>query len=247
MQTVQGNTLQSLRAVEEFLEANAAALGDVVNTGTRQKLGEAIAALEVHVTEQAGSNMASQGATQKHYALRRALIRDHMAPIARMVEAGMPPVAEVEALRFPDKAWPLEKLAAAAHGMAKEAAPFAEAFIKAGLRPDFVERLTGAADAMVNAVSDRVQNRGKWSGATKGMKTTLAGARKLVKVIDALVASALVDDPALLANWKRVKRVRKVAAHPADTPTPPVAIPPNANVPTAALPALPKAGSTSDA
>jgi hypothetical protein len=41
----------------------------------------------------------------------------------------------------------------------------------------------------------------------------LASGRKLVAVIDALLASALAEDPALLASWKRVKRVRRIASH----------------------------------
>lgn len=39
-----------------------------------------------------------------------------------------------------------------------------------------------------------------------------AEGRKLVYVIDALVARALVADPALLAGWKSVKRVRRIAS-----------------------------------
>lgn len=223
MQSVQGNLLQSLRAVEEFLDANAARLDGVVRSGTRIKLGESIAALEMYVVEQAGSSMASQGATQHSRALRRALVRDHMAPIARLVEANLPPAPQVDALRMPDPAWSVEKLAAAALGMASEAAPYADAFVAAGMKPDFIARLTAAANAMTDAVSERAQTRGKLSGATKGLKTTLASGRKLVRVLDAFVTSELAEDPALLASWKRVKRVRKVPvrADPADQAEPP--------------------------
>lgn len=223
MQTVQGNLLQSLRAVEEFLDVNAATLDGVVKTGTRQKLGETIAALEMYVAEQAGSSLASQGATQQNRALRLTLVRDHMAPIARLVEADLPPAHQVDALRMPQQSWSIERLAAAAHGMAQAAAPYSDEFVRAGLRPDFVTRLTAAADAMVEAVSERAQSRGRLSGATKGLKTTLTAGRKLVRAIDAFVASELADNPALLANWKRVKRVRKVPVRSdaAGNPAPP--------------------------
>jgi hypothetical protein len=183
----------------------------VVKSGTRQKLGETIAALEMYVVEQTSSNLASQGATQHSRALRRALVRDHMAPIARLVQADLPPAPQVDALRMPDPAWSVERLAAAALGMAHEAAPHAEAFVAAGMKPDFIARLTSAANAMTEAVRDRAQTRGKLSGATKGLKTTLASGRKLVRVLDAFVSSELAEEPALLATWKRVKRVRKVA------------------------------------
>jgi hypothetical protein len=46
--------LESLRSVETFLNAHADALGDVVKTGARQKLTEAIAALDRHASHQMG-------------------------------------------------------------------------------------------------------------------------------------------------------------------------------------------------
>jgi hypothetical protein len=239
MQSRQGNMLQSLRAVEEFLDTNAAALDDVVNTGARRKLATLITALDATVTEQAGSSVVSQGGTRRYHALRTALLRDHMAPIARMARADLPATPEVEALRMPKSNWSATRLAAAAHGMAVAAEPFRQRFVDAGLPADFVERLTEAADAMVQSLSDRAQHRGRLSGATKGLQSTLASGRKLVAVIDALVASKLADDPALLANWRKVKRVRRVAVHGQDETMPlPVALPPDAKVPGAVLPAL---------
>lgn len=216
MEAYQANLLQSLRAVEEFLSSNADRLDGVVNTGARQKLTETIAALDAHVVEQAGSTLVSQGATRRNRALRHALVRDHMAPIARMARAQLPPVPEGDALRAPRPSWSIERLHAAAHGMAEATAPHRAEFVMAGLREDFVEALTAAADAMVESVSDRAQSRGRVSGATKGLRTSLASGRKLVGVIDALLASVLAEDPALLASWKSVKRVRRIASHARD-------------------------------
>lgn len=238
MQSRQGNMLQSLRAVEEFLDTNAAILGDVVNTGTRRKLATVIAALDATVTEQAGNSVVAQGGTRHYKALRRALVRDHMAPIARMAIADLPPTPQVEALRMPNRNWSAARLAGAAHGMAVAAEPFRAQFVEAGMPDDFIERLTTAADAMVQSLSDRAQSRGRLSGATKGLQSTLASGRKLVGVIDALIASKLTDDPGVLAYWQKVKRVRRVAANVPAGPAPaPVALSPDAKVPTAALPA----------
>jgi hypothetical protein len=59
MQTTQGNMLESLRTVKAFLEENAAKLTDVVNTGARQRLDDAIAELSGHASDQTGSALAS--------------------------------------------------------------------------------------------------------------------------------------------------------------------------------------------
>lgn len=238
MQSRQGNRLQSLRAVEEFLSANAAVLDEVVNTGTRKQLAAMLAALDIIVTEQAGSSVIAQGGTRRYRALRQALVRDHMAPIARIARAELPATPGMDALRMPKHNWSAERLAAAAHGMAQAAAPFAADFVTAGLRGDFIARLTAAADAMVQSLSDRAQTRGRLTGATKGLATSLASARKLVDVIDALVRSALLDDPALLASWKHVKRVRRVASRAGadvETGAPAVVLPPDAQGPTTGI------------
>ncbi len=232
MQSRQGNLLQSLRAVEDFLAANAATLDDVVKTGTRKKLAQTIAALESTVAEQAGTSVIAKGGTNRYLALRLALVRDHMAPIARIARAELPPTPEMNALRMPKSTWKMERLAAAAHGMAQAAEPYTAEFVEAGLDPDFIAQLTAAANAMVRSVSDRTQTRGRLTGATKGLATTLAAGRKLVDAIDALVTSALAHDPATLANWKRVKRVRRISTHAQNGTTPtPVAVPPGAQVP----------------
>ena len=56
---------------------------------------------------------------------------------------------------------------------------------------DFVQQLGAAADAMLNALSERAQSRGKRGGATKGLGTKLAHGRRLVQVLDAFVKAHL--------------------------------------------------------
>jgi hypothetical protein len=217
MQTNQGNMLQSLRTVQAFLAENAAKLTDVVNTGARRRLDDAITELSVRVSDQTGSALASQGATLKQYTLRRALLRDHMAPISRIARSDLPQTPEIEPLKMPRGRPTVEKLSAAAFGMAKAATPFASVFIAAGVPADFITRLNAAAEALLVSLSDRARSRGKRSGATKGLKSQLASGRKIVHILDAFVRSALKDDPALLANWNAVKRVRKFTRRTATT------------------------------
>jgi hypothetical protein len=234
MQTAQGNMLQSLRTVQAFLEENADTLAGVVKTGARQKLQDAIGELSTHASEQTGSTLAAQGATQKQRALRLALVRDHMAPISRIARADLPYTPEIEPLRLPKGRPSTEKLAAAAYGMAKAATPFSEVFVAAGLHTDFIAQLEGAADAMIVSLSERSQSRGKRSGATTGLKAKLRAGRNIVQVLDAFVKSALKDDPALLANWKTVKRVLKVTGRAAAAPAIPAPKPAPARTPATA-------------
>jgi hypothetical protein len=204
--------------VETFLDAHADRLADVVKTGARQKLSDAITALDTHASDQSGGLLAAQGATQKKDSLRQALLRDHMAKIARIAAADLPSTPELEPLRMPKGKPTAEKLAALAAGMANTAEPYSSVFIAAGLPTDFIAQLKAATDAMTGTIAERTSSRGRRSGATVGLKQKLSDGRKIVHILDAFVKSALKDDPALLRNWDLVKRVPRPTGRSAPSP-----------------------------
>jgi len=246
MQTTQGSVLESLQAVQTFLTENADKLGDVVKTGARQQLADAIVELTTHAEDQQGSHLAAQGNTQQKRSLELVLRRDHMAPIARIARAELPPTPAVEPLKMPKGRPTVARLAALADGMANAATPFADTFVSAGLPTDFIAQLRAATNAMVASVAERNQNRGKRGGATTGLRQKLGRARRIVHVLDAFIQTALKDDQVLLSSWNIVKRVRRntnrsaTAANPTVTgPATPPATP--AATPAATPPATPPA------
>lgn len=202
--------LQSLKAVQAFLDANAARLGDSVNAEPRRRLDGAVAELATHVAVQEGSHLDAKGATQQQQALRKVLLREHMAPIAKIAAADLPVTPAVKPLRMPSGRPRGERLAALAYGMAETAAKYPETFTKGGLSVDFVARLKAAADAMVATLGDRTKSRGYRRGATEGLKSKLSKGRKVVAILDSFVQIALKDDAPLLAEWNTVKRVQGI-------------------------------------
>jgi hypothetical protein len=225
MKTSQAPVLESLRAVALFLDKHADKLGDVVTTGACQRLTDTIAAVDAHASAQAAGTYGSQMATQKKHGLRQALLRDHMAKIARIAKADLPNEPELQPLRMPRGRLSAARLAAAAAGMADFARPHANVFISAGMPSDFLDQLVAAADAMTNTIVERTNIRGRRGGATLGLKEQLSAGRRLVHVLDAFVQSQLKDDPSLLRNWNTAKRVRRVrratesSAAPGSAPT----------------------------
>jgi hypothetical protein len=196
--------------VQAFLDDHVRSLPDISTGAARKRLDTLVAELQSHVREQASSNFASMGATKRVRALRRALLRDHMAPIARVARADLPNSIELQPLKMPRGNTGIGKLAAIAYGMAKAAEPLAAVFLLAGLAPDFIDRLVRAADALQHAGKDRMRSRGRRGGATRGLATRISTARKIVHIIDALIQSAAAHDPALLADWNIIKRARRV-------------------------------------
>ena len=222
MQTVQGNMLESLVRVRSFLDTHAERLASVVQTGTRSRLDETIAALTASIQDQGSSNIAARKSTRVQYARRIALLKDHMAVVARIARASLPNTPELAALRMPKGSPSLARFAAAAHEMANGAAPHADVFVSAGLPADFAANLKAAADAMLAARGERGNNTGRRAGATEALKSGLSAGRKVVRVLDAMVKTTLKTQPGLLADWTSVSRVRRVAtvaAAPADGAT----------------------------
>ena len=206
MQLAQGNTLQSLRGVQTFLDVHSDTLSAVAGSGARKKLDRQVEALSAHVVAQSGSNLAAKGATQKQYALRQVLQRKHMAPIARIAAADLPRTPELLPLRMPKSIASTESLFAAARGMADTAEQHAAVFTDAELPQDFLVTLRAAADAILVPVDARLQSRSRRQAATNGLTTAARSARKTVRVLDALVRIALENSPSLLAGWNAVRR-----------------------------------------
>lgn len=221
MQTHQGNMLQSLRNVDVFLGQNADQLADVVQSDVGQRLAHILTTLQEHVSAQSDGSFGSMGATRKHQALRRALMRDHMLPIARIAAADLPVTPQIQPLKMPPNRVSVQRLAAAAYGMAEAASKYPDVFTRATLPPDFPAQLTAAADALIVSIGHRTKSRLVHREATMGLKTVLGAGRKVVGVLDALVKSRLQDQPGLLAAWESAKRVKQAAsrARVAEAPT----------------------------
>jgi hypothetical protein len=211
MKSIQGNRLASLRAAQQFVAEHAERLPQVADTGARHRLDEIVSELDGLVADQAGNTLLARGSTRKLHAARRELIRDHMAPIASIARAELASTPELVSLRLPRGTPSVEKLAAAAEGMACEAARHAAVFIQAGLPHDFIKRLTAAAAAVVDAATERTRRRGRVSGATEGLKVRLAAGRRVVDVLDTFVRTATHEDPALLTQWRSVRAVHAPA------------------------------------
>lgn len=211
MRTTEANQLYSLRAVRSYLDRHEHSLPGIATGGARKRLDEALASIEQHVTDQAGSELAARGHTQRYRALRRRLIRAHMAPVALIAKAAEPPVPELEPFRLPRGKPTAQRLAAVALGMAEAAAPHAATFTAAGLPDDFTDELVRAAESMLEAITAREKELARRRGATVGLRTKLVSARRIVRVLDAFVTTGCEGDAGLLAGWASAAHVRRTA------------------------------------
>ena len=202
-----GSVLEALRRIQAFCEANDDLLGELNRSGARRRLDESITELSTHAADQQAGFTGSTGDTARQYALRKVLRDTHMRPIAVTARALLREVPELVALRLPHARSTTERLLAAAGAMGEAAGLHAAIFVDAGLREDFVARLTAAADELRRCIDSRGQYRGRRAGATSGLQMLDTRARHLIRILDALIVPALGTNASLIAEWHWVKHI----------------------------------------
>ncbi len=203
----QGRVLLSLYAVDVFLDAHEHDLPRTTSSGARQRFRTALAELELNVQTQAGSPIKAKGLTKARDAKLKALLRDHMAPIARIAKLDAATNPELAPLKMPRGEPGAGKLLAQAAGMARIAEAHRNAFVAAGLRPTFIEDLNAAVDDILGTLTARTDRHGARSGATRGMRTAILACTKYKAVLDAFIQREAQGNRPLLSNWRNVKRI----------------------------------------
>lgn len=219
MQSAQSGMITRLLGVRAFFAKHDDRLGDIARSGTRRQLDAILAELEQSATTQSGAPGDQKRGGLQFKRLRRVLVRKHMTLIARVAAADLPSSPALAPLRLPGRST-VAQLVAAARSMAKTAEPHAAIFVAAGLPEDFIHRLLSAADELSQFDGQRKQQRGEGVAATKSLAMRINAANRVIGVLDAMIQGAFEDDPAFLAEWSSVRRVRKLPRKPAGEPVP---------------------------
>ena len=85
-------------------------------------LDDSLVELADHASVQNGQSRAGVSAIARRHALRAALLRDHMTPIAKIARLELAGTPELVSLSLPKDRPTVERLAALANGMAQAAA-----------------------------------------------------------------------------------------------------------------------------
>ena len=198
-----------LRRVQRFLDEFAAKLGTVNATAARQELDELVAAMGDNESAQAISTLNAKSETAEQVVLRHDLVKHHMRPVARIAAAHLREVPGFEALRPTRKGVKVAVLIQDATAMAEAARAYQQVFVKNGRPENFVDALLAAAAAVRASIDARTSSITTRAGARSGLKATASRAHVVLKLLDALLESALEDDPQTLAAWRSAKRIGK--------------------------------------
>jgi hypothetical protein len=230
--------------VQQFLDANAAALGPVNKSGARKALDDAIAALGDHAVAQGEHTIRSAGETNKQRTLRLSLRKQYLRPIAKIAKvaaASLGNVPEISTLRMPSPNLVGSELVDAANAMANAADPHAAVFIAAGLRPDFLDGLRAMTQAMQTSLGGRTDHVIKRRGSTIALGSGAVSGRTALRLLVAVIEQQVPDNAQLLAEWKAVKHIPRKSGTTRVTETNASATPASA---AAAVPATPTTSAT---
>ena len=228
MQAHQAALLETLRAVQKFLDDRQADVAPINESGARRGLDEVVVQFTAQSVDQRLGIMEGKGETTRQAKLRKALRVGQMLPIANVAQ-----VALSSEPRLSDFAVPVEKtsstrLIAAADAMAAAAKPYESVFLAGGLPEDFIAQLQAAAAALLESLNARTRGVGRARGATRALPPLVKRARATLRVLDSLVTRQVESSERLLGEWRAVKAVpkkpgpakRSSASHAVSTGTP---------------------------
>jgi hypothetical protein len=188
--------------VVDFIESSAERCKCARESGTYAELRAHIAEIGERLVQQDRITAERRAATRHFHELREALLRDHMAPIARIAAATVDPTRERMYLSMPPRWAAPGDLVRHANAMAVECQTHRPTFLRAGLPEAFEERLVAAADALVQSTIQREDLARTSAAATASVGKRISQGRAAVRVLDAMVRSEGAADASLVAGWR---------------------------------------------
>lgn len=213
MQMQQKRTLQTFRRVRDFLRRNAVAVRFAKLDPQLEALSGVVDRLSAYAVEQDTRTRLARSGTSTLARQLRQLRLAFMTPVSRFGRTLAPTDSALKrALTIPRKA-DAEGLIAAALGMADAAETQKGAFVAGGFADDFAAQLRQVANELKATIDDRARDIGRRNASTAGVREEIAKGRAIIALLDAMVAPVLEATPALLTEWRTLKKwVRPGAA-----------------------------------
>ena len=180
-------------------------------TAQKAVLDDVVAKLTSHSDNQQAGKRLSQAETIKLSALRKALLKDNLAPISKIARASFRDLPGIEvALKMPPRNIATTRLVADAQAIRKVIAKYEPAFIEAGRPENFLSQLDAAISALTQSQLGKAEQKGTHIGAKQGIAKEIQRGRKAVDLIDTMMTTAYGTQPDILAAWRAARRLQLV-------------------------------------
>ena len=220
MQTQQRYRGESLRRMQQFLDAHGDVVGAVNSSDARRTLDAALVRLEGTVSVQGAREREVRGEIRRQGTLERDLRQRHMLPLAKVARGGLASVPNIAALTPSASKLKGAPLVKAALAMAAAAEPYASTFAAASLPADFVQRLTTAAESVQRSIDVRGRKRADRLQATAAVEGAIREGRAAALMIEGAVDHQISRGSPLYSEWRGIKRIQTAnrRSTPATTP-----------------------------
>jgi hypothetical protein len=222
----QVSELQAMQRAQVFLDDNTSVLGEINKSKFRGALDDVVSRLNGNHVAQHSARDTSVSRTGNRETLQDTLRLGHMKPVVEIARSKLVAAPDIIDMQLPSKTLSGPRLVARARAMANAAERYKQVFLDEQLPQDFVEQLRTAADAVEKATLQRDASRSNGVAATEGVGKQVVRGRLVMRVLDAMVVSQLLQQPELLRQWRFVKHVQVKPGVPrgttrAETPTAP--------------------------
>jgi hypothetical protein len=171
---------------------------------------DALAAVSTRMTSLAELRESTRGGRQSQTAayqeMRRRLEVEFLTPVRRLTRSIAGKDDTLAAILRVRRQQDHVAQVAASRAVAAAAGEHAAAFATAGLRADYAEQLTALLDALSTLHEARIRRLAETSGTVEALRVEARRGRFVVALLDGVLNLLLERDPALLAEWKTLRR-----------------------------------------
>ncbi len=203
--------LDALHRMRRFVDHNARALGTISGAPSCVELEELVVRVEAHAADQRAAEIEMHELTQLVQARRSELRLDEIAPLVSIVNVVLRDTPRFRPFRLATLIHADDtSLMENATAMAETLAEHRQRLIDQTFRPDLIEQLHAAVEALRTVKAARKASRARLAAATRGVADELRRKQQVVPIVDALVLTALWDDAELTEAWEAARQVRPI-------------------------------------
>jgi hypothetical protein len=209
MRTQQVHVGQTLRQVQQFLDAHADVVGSANQSEARQSLNAAVTQLDASATEQGTRTRERHGEVSLRKQLEQQLVRKYMTPVAKLARSRLQGEPSLAALTPSGNALRSERLVQSARSVIEAAGSYTTQLVAARFPADFLAQFTNATDAVAASMQTRSVKHRDRVGATKSVQAALQQGRAAVAELDAVVSHLILGNARLEEEWRVARRVTR--------------------------------------
>jgi hypothetical protein len=206
MQLKQLRTLESARRVQAFIDEHCTAAEASLPYTLRDRFDAAVEELAAHQLEQELAQAMARCETANLAALRRDLYYCFLRPIGRIAGTVLRSAPEYRSLVMPASSCSARHFLKSVIRLVAAAEAYAALFVNHGMPDDLIDRLHAALAQLAQSAEARERHRRRQIEATHGLREGSRAVRRLVDLIDCVLAPKIKRDQTLLATWISSRR-----------------------------------------